>query len=229
MNAYLARSQVDQQLGNRQSQACTAVQPRGGSIDLRKRLKELRQTVFADSDAGIDYLHLQIESLPKPLLSVPIFSPFFIIIVFIFIFAVATSIPLLRFFLLLESVLLLPPSAHLARWCAEADDHLSLHGKFDRVVEEIDDDLPQPPCIGTNDTRKAGRKICHARDLYPFPLCDLVEHVKYLIDQVDQIEIRLAQDQLIRFHLREIENIIHYPKQCFTVCVYKEKLSTYWN
>ena len=83
---------------------------------------------------------------------------------------------------------------------------LALHGKFDRVVQQIHQDLAQAARVADQTARDARRKL--AEELQRFLLCLDTQGAHDLGDEGMQIEVDRLDRQLTGLDLGEIEDIV---------------------
>lgn len=79
-------------------------------------------------------------------------------------------------------------------------------GKLDGVVHQIDQYLPQPQGIPTQEDRHLRR---FANDhLHIFALSQIGKHARQRVELLAKIEVYLLQRQLVLLHLGQIKDVV---------------------
>jgi hypothetical protein len=84
--------------------------------------------------------------------------------------------------------------------------HFPLAGEFDRVADQVENDLAEPRRVGVHHLRHIGRHFEQQAQALLIRANNHRFHGR--LEFLAHIEIEVIQIQLSRFHLREIENIV---------------------
>ncbi len=91
------------------------------------------------------------------------------------------------------------------------DHHLPRVGKFYRIVEEVNDDLPEPDRIPLQQVGNAILYVHHR--LKPLFMSLQGDHIHRILHGIEEIKVDALQSQLTRFDFGEVQNVIYEAEQ----------------